>query len=345
MLSCRRVGVSPNKLARTASRSAARSVQADGGLAALGPGCLLVVAICAALAYGVYLYLPRTLGGDPTVPRVVAALIGIIGGLGLQSLWAVLRGFTRGSGSFSNLVSRAKQDGPAEDGAFIIATGTVRAERPLTSPLGGVACATYDYRMFRRTGRSARDENEVPVYWGYAGQPFSIDSRGRRYPVAAVPLPADDAATIEGDAAVARARQYVRATGWETVEYRMLGVLDTVFQRLQDDSPQGIRRDFAVDNDQTRDVSLLLLEETTLPIGAQASVFGTWSASLGAIVAPPSPLPGSRVIAALGGPEALRGKPGVPQSTTQYVLGAIVMIVLAVGLFWAATIILPTVEL
>jgi hypothetical protein len=343
MLSCPLVGVSPNKLARTAGRSAARSMQADGGLAALGPGCLVVVAICAAIGYGVSLHLPGTLGGEPTVPRIFAALIGIVGGLGLHSLWSVLRGFTRGSGSFTNLVSRAKNDGPTEDGAFVIATGIVRTDRPLTSPLGGVACAVYDYRMFRRM-RAQRGDNEVPVYWGYAGNPFSIDSAGRRYPVAAIPLPAEDATPLADDAAVARARGYIRATGWETVEYRMLGALDTAFQRLRDDSPDGLRRDFAVDNDQAPDVSLLDLEETTLPIGQQASVFGTWSASLGAIVAPPSPVPGSRVIVALGGPEALRGKPGVPQSTTQYVVGALVMIALAAGLFWMATIVLPTVE-
>ena len=340
MLSCRRVGVAPNKLRRVGGRSA----NAGGGLAALGPGCAIVLGICAAIACVVYLYLPPTQGGAPTVPIACAALIGIVGGLGVQSLWTVVRGGTHGAASFTNLVARAKQNGPCDDGGFVIATGTVRAERPLTSPLGGVACAVYDYRMFRRAGPAGRDEQDTPVYWGYAGQPFSIEARGRRYRVAAVPLPADEAAPIEDDAAVARARRYIRATGWETVEYRMLGGLDTVFTRLQDDSPQGVRRDFAVDNEHTRDVALLRLEETTLPIGATASVFGTWSSALGVIVAPPSPLPGSRVIAALGGPEALRGKPGVPQSTTQYFAGALLMIGLAAGLFYAATLILPTVE-
>ena len=46
-----------------------------------------------------------------------------------------------------------------------------------------------------------------------------------------------------------------------------------------------------------------------------------------------------------GGPEALDGKPGVPTSTTGYVVGAFVMTALAGGLFWIATKILPTVGL
>ena len=142
-----------------------------------------------------------------------------------------------------------------------------------------------------------------------------------------------------------RARDYVRSTGWETVEYRMLGALDTVLQRVRENATTGLRRDFAVPNDTAPDVALLQLEESVLPIGATVSAFGTWSASLGAIVAPPSPLPGSFVVLAEGGPEALDGKPGVPTSTTGYVVGAFVMTALAGGVFWIATKILPTVGL
>ena len=71
-----------------------------------------------------------------------------------------------------------------------------------------------------------------------------------------------------------------------------------------------------------------------LPIGATVSAFGAWSAARGAIVAPPSPLPGSHVVVASGGPEALDGQPGVPQSTPSYIVGAIVLLGLAAGLFW-----------
>jgi hypothetical protein len=81
-----------------------------------------------------------------------------------------------------------------------------------------------------------------------------------------------------------------------------------------------------------------------LPIGARASAFGTWSGRHGAIVAPASPLPVSFVVVAQGGPESLDGAPGVPQSTTAHVVGAIVMLAVAAGLFWVATIILPTIH-
>jgi hypothetical protein len=182
------------------------------------------------------------------------------------------------------------------------------------------------------------------VYWGYAVQPFAIDSRSRSYPIAGTLLPGEKTVRLTGDAAVKRARDFVRSTGWETVEYRMLGALDTVFQRVSESSTSGVRRDFAVQNDAAPDVSILQLEESVLPLGATVSAFGAWSGALGAIVAPPSPLPASFVVVAEGGPEALDGKPGVPTSTTGYVVGAFVMTALAGGLFWLATKILPTIK-
>ena len=108
----------------------------------------------------------------------------------------------------------------------------------------------------------------------------------------------------------------------------MLGTLDTVRQRLEDDSVAGTRKDFAADTD-APDAALLQLEETVLPIAETASAFSTWSAARGAIVAPPSPLPGSHVVVARGGPEALDGQAGVPQSTTSCIVGAIVLLALA----------------
>ena len=104
----------------------------------------------------------------------------------------------------------------------------------------------------------------------------------------------------------------------------------------------GTRKDFAADAD-APDVALLQLEETVLPIGETVSAFGSWSAARGAIVAPPSPLPGSHVVVARGGPEALDGQAGVPQSTTSYIVGAIVLLALAAGLFWFGQLLIPTV--
>jgi hypothetical protein len=309
-----------------------------------GLGCLAVIALCVVIAVAVHAYLPPSRDGSPAAPWVFAAIIGTLGGFGLYSLGSVAMGYGRGAGGRSALHSRALSDGPIEDGQPIIATGVVHADRPLTSPIGGVACAAYDYRLFVTTRNSKGGEDVTPVYWGYAVQPFRIDSRSRSYPIAGTLLPGDRTERLTGDAAVKRARDYVRATGWETVEYRMLGALDTVMQRARESSTTGVRRDFAVPNDTAPDVALLQLEESVLPIGATVSAFGTWSGAEGAIVAPPSPLPGSFVVLAEGGPEALDGKPGVPTSTTGYVVGAFVMTALAGGLFWLATKILPTLE-
>jgi hypothetical protein len=158
-------------------------------------------------------------------------------------------------------------------------------------------------------------------------------------------LQADKAQRLEGEAVVARARQYIRSTGWETVEYRMLGALDTVRQRVEDASISGTRKDFAADTPDPPDAALLSFEETVLPIGETVSAFGHWSAPRGAIVPPPSPLPGSHVVVARGGPEALDQQAGVPHSTTSYIVTAIVMTALAGGLFWVSTRILPTLAL
>ena len=306
-------------------------------------GCLASIAVCVVVGVAVYPYMPATEGGHPTMPRVFAGIIGMVGGLGLHSLFSVVMGHGRGAGSRKALLARALSDGPPADGQLIVATGVVHADRPLTSPLGGVSCAAYDYRMFTRSREGTKHQKDRPVYWGYAAQPFSIDSASRRYPVSGVPLTGDKATPLSGDAVVKRARDYVRSTGWETVEFAMLDVLDAAFHRLKDTSTTGTRRDFGLANDAAPDVVLLRFEETALPIGATVSALGQWSASRGAIIPRPDS-PVSLVIVVAGGPEALDGQPGMPQSTTSYVIGAIVAIALSVGLFYLARIILPTVE-
>jgi hypothetical protein len=337
MLSCPAVPRTPQSLHRPATLEKP-SFGLSGGI-----GCLAVIALCVGLAVAVHGALPPAGDGGPVAPWAFAAVIGTLAGLGLYSLVSVALGYGRGAGGRAALHARARTDGPIDDGQPIIATGVVRADRPLTSPLGGVACAAYDYRMFVHTRNSKGGQDETPVYWGYAVRPFAIDSRARSYPVAGTLLPGERTSRLTGDAAVARARAYVRSTGWETVEYRMLGTLDTVFQRAREVSVDGVRRDFAVPNDAAPDVAILQLEESVLPLGATVSAFGTWSGSQGAIVAPPSPLPASFVVIAEGGPEALDGKPGIPTSTTGYLVGAFAMMAVAAAVFWVATRILPTV--
>jgi hypothetical protein len=306
-------------------------------------GCLGLIVLWAGIGVVAYMHLPDPRNDEPWLRPGFAAVVGMIGAIGASGIISMVFGEGRGKTSLKPLLERCRTDGPTEDGEFVIATGTVRADRPLTSPLGGVSCAMYDYRMFRRTGKGKHSKDE-PIYWGWAAQPISIDSASRRYPIAGVPLPAGEPTRLTGDAVLHRARGYIRATGWETVEYELLGTLDTAFQRLGDDSSVGTRRDFALNRDTPPEVSTLLLEENVLPIGVKASVFGTWSASAGAIVAPPSPFPGSRTIVAQGGPENLNGQPGVPRSATANFFGSIVAMAMAYGIYWFGKVFLPNMQ-
>jgi hypothetical protein len=329
----------PNPLVRSPTRH-----DPTVGGAASAIGCVGTLVVCAALGYWAYRNLPAATPDASAVPPIFAGLIGLFGGLGVTSLYYLLTGHGRGPESRHRLEQRARTDGPTEDGRLIIATGTVRSDRPLVSPIGGVPCAAYDFRMFTTRRSSKGGVDQVPVYWGYAGQPFTLDSAARRYPVASVPFFTWEAEAFTDDAARARARSYVLSTGWETVEYGLLGTLDTVFRRVGEDSVTGVRRDFALAYDDAPDVALLKLEERVLPLDAAASAFGAWSASLGAIVAPPSPLPGSWAVVAKGGTDGLDDQPGVPHTTRSYFASAIAFLVLAAGLFWFARTIIPTID-
>jgi hypothetical protein len=324
------VGATPEPLLR------APRPEKPGGAASLGVGCLGVLAVCVGLGYWAYITLPPAKPHASAVPQIFAGLIGLLGGLGVTSLYYLLRGHGRGPESRHLLEKRARTDGPPENGRLIIATGTVRSDRALVSPIGGVPCAAYDFRMLTSRRSSTGRPEQVPVYWGYAGQPFAVDSPVRRYPVAGVPLFTWDNERLGDDAAKARARAYVRATGWETVEYGMLGTLDTVFRRVGDDSVTGARKDFALAYDEAPDVALLTLEERVLPLDTAVSVFGAWSDRLAAIVAPPSAVPGSLVVVAKSDTKGLDDQPGVPHTTRSYATHAIVLIVLAAALFWFA---------
>jgi hypothetical protein len=332
MLPCSAVPPSPAPLLRPTEARADR---------ALMPGCLSSIATCAVVGVAALLTFPQPPSHEPLGPRLFATAIGLFGGMGLQSVFWLARGFGRGRNSRAALIARAGRNTPPIAGDPIIATGVIRSERPLVSPLGHVECVAYDYRMYTTHMVNGRP-SMLPVYWGYAGQPFVIDTPSISYPVASVPLLPGKATKLEGHDVVARARAYTRSTGWETVELGLLGTMDTVFQRVGDDSRTGTRRDFAVTYQDAPDVGALTLEESVLPVGATVSAFGRWSATIGAIVAPEG-LPGtSHVTVALGGPEALGTDGGVPHSTTSYVVTAIVLLLLAAGVYWLALVTIPT---
>jgi hypothetical protein len=337
MLPCPAVAAPPNPLFR-------QGASEGSGDIALVPGCLSVIVTCVVVGVAALQALPAAPSGEPIGPRLFAGAIGLLGGLGLQSVYWLARGFGRGANSRAALIARAGRNTPPIAGEPLIATGVIRSERPLVSPLGQVECVAYDYRMYTVRSIGSGRPMEVPVYWGYAGQPFAIDAPSMRYPVASVPLLPGKATRLEGDDVVARARAYIRATGWETVELGMLGTMDTVFQRVGDDSRAGTRRDFALTFEEAPDVALLTLEESVLPVGATASAFGRWSATIGALVAPEGLASTSHVAIALGGPEALGTDSGVPHSTTSYVVTAIVLLLAAAGTWWLALRVIPTIH-
>jgi hypothetical protein len=301
------------------------------------------VALGAAVAVAVLPYLPPAPDGDSTMPRVFAGIIGMIAGLGQHRTFAWLFGHGRGPRSRRAIVARARSDAPPEDGQLMVATGTVRCERPLTSPLGGVPCAAYHYRMFTRQVLGIGRARETPVYWGYGARPFTIDAPSRRYPVPDVALLGDRPTRLEGDAAATRARDYFRSTGWQTVEYPALEVTDVDFLSVLDESTTGSRRDFALDNTRAPDVALLRLEETVITVGATVSALGQWSAARGALVRP-SDSPVGLATVVTGGPEALDGKPDMPEAEPQPVSSSAIAAILAVGAFYLARVILPTVR-
>jgi hypothetical protein len=299
------------------------------------------IALWAVIGVAVYPYLPPTADGNPTVRRLFAGVIGMLGSIGTYNFVWLFIGQAHGPRSRKALLARARSDAAPEDGQVIVATGVVRADRPLVSPLGNVPCAVYDYEM--STGARHTVHDHPFVYWGYAAQPFSIDAPSRSYPVSGIPMPGPEPTKLTGDAVVTRARNYVRSTGWETVEFKRLGMMDAGGQRLLDTSTTGARRDFAIDNDAAPDVSILQFEERLLPIGATVTALGQWSAAHGAIVRA-ADSHDLLVLVVPGGPEALDGHPLMPQSTTDYMIAACVSIAAAVGVFYLARLILPTIR-
>ncbi len=301
------------------------------------------LAVWAAISVAVYPYMPPTPSGSPTMPRVFAGVIGMVVGLGLHRFFSMLLGHGRGPRSRKALLARAHSNAAPEDGQMMVATGVVRCERPLISPLGGVPCAAYDYRMFVRSMEGTTKVSDRPIYWGYAAQPFSIESPTRSYPIPDVTLIGDRPMLLDGEAVTMRARNYYRSTGWETVDYPKLDVQDPKFHRFVDTSTTGSRRDFGLDNDVAPDVAALRYEERVIAIGGTVSAIGQWSAARSAMVRWRDSSVGL-VEVFEGGPEALDGHLDMPEATNQSLTGAVISLAFAVGVFYLARIILPNIR-
>jgi hypothetical protein len=225
----------------------------------------------------------------------------------------------------------------------MIATGAVRSlSAPLTAPLSGVPCVAYSYRMFLETRGAKSDRRQEPVYWGYASRPFALDAAAVRTRVLAVPRFVAPAERHSGGPALERARRWIRGTPFEDVRGDVLGVVGTAFSMTHEiftDDDGETRRDWQRYGDE-RDPADLRLEECVLPVGATASVHGTWSAERGAIVAGGDPAKAAGVSVVLGPPEDLGA--ALPHSTGAYVATAAISTLLGAGIVWFALAVLPT---
>lgn len=310
-----------------------------GVLSSSATGCAIYLGAMAALWW--FLSSGPVLAGvrDDLRPWVTGAA-SLFLALGLGSFASLLLGYGRGQPSRAELMARARQgELPAEDGPVVV-TGTVRAlGAPLEAPLSGTPCTAYWYRMYERVfDHSLRRTVEQPVYWGYAGRPFGLDTAARRVRVMAIPNLLSLVQPLSGDLAVTRARAhrdrtaFVKATG-------LLGALGTAVTGVDDmltSEHAEVRRDWRSDTD-PRDPATLLLEEAVLPIGVTATVAGLWSTDRGAVVASSEGLGPQTVSATVGGPAALAGADvALPHSTTSYVVTAIVLTAIGAAIVWGA---------
>jgi hypothetical protein len=227
-----------------------------------------------------------------------------------------------------------------DDGRPLLATGIVRPlSTPLTAPLSGTPCVSYVYRMYfvqHRVTAPGPDRDIVVVAWGYASRPFALDGPARRVPILAVPRLECPPTQPSGDRAVARAREFLSTTAFETTAARPLGPLAAAFEQFRETltvEDAEVRRDWKREGTEV-DPADLSLEEIVLPIDIEASVHGPWSSDRHAIVAPGTLLAETHVVAVLGRPEKQLDALAVERSTTAYVVAAIVLMALGAAVIW-----------
>lgn len=253
--------------------------------------------------------------------------------IGLASLGWLAMGYGRGERSLEAILRRTRSGEMPDDGEVIIATGRVRALGPaLVAPLSGTPCVGYRYRMYETSRDSDGQVQHTAVYWGAAARPFALHASTGVVRVFAIPLQADGVQLLAGETAVERARQWIRTAPFQPTA-GPLGVLRAGMETLRDvftDDDGEARHDWKR-ADMDRDPASLLLEETVLPIDAEATVHGTWSRARGAVVAGGGAAMGVQLV--LGPPERLAALTGA-HSFGRSLAAALVMIALGAGVVW-----------
>ena len=301
------------------------------------PGCLLHVVALAAVAWLLDTYVLDSVAGE--VRRWFALASSVFLTLGVSSFAYLAAGYGRGDRARGAVMRRAEEGSlPAEDGPAVV-SGRVRpAGQALVSPLTQTPCVSYWYRMFYEIRITRGRPKEVPVFWGYASCPFLVDTKARAARVLAVPNIVHATRRVRGDEVVTRARAHRDTASFEVVS-GMLGALGTAFTGVDDvfgDDDGEVRRDWRAAGE-TKDPAELILEEAVLPVGATASVSGTWSTRRGAIVPALAGEGGPSVTVTLGGLESLDAVTGaVPHSTLSYLVTATILTALGAAIAWAA---------
>ncbi len=304
-------------------------------------GCLLLLALTAALALFAYRQL------EPTVPelRLGAAIVSsLFLASGLSILGGVAIGYRAGESSRRGELRRCRSGTPPADGKPMLATGTVRPlAAPLTAPFSGTPCVGYMYRMYHvhrpmvSLNVEPGERRRIVVHcWGYASTPFALDGPARRVRVAGAPRLEITATRPGGDDALVRARRFLETTAFEPMRGDAVEAVSHALDYMKEmltDADGDVRRDFRREGS-TVDPADVVLEERVLPVGVEASVRGPWSSSQGALVAPGRVLSETHLVATLGPPEDSLDRLGVEHSIASKLVHGVLLTGVGAGTIW-----------
>jgi hypothetical protein len=170
---------------------------------------------------------------------------------------------------------RADRGEPPRDGGFAAAVGELHPiGQPLLSPLRGIPCVAYEYKM---RGKDAG----LAAYSGHALTPSVIRGAKGDVRLCGYPdldeLPFDE---VEGEEARERAARYVAQTRFEVAKAR--GVFSAL-RELYTDDDGSLNLDWKT-SDAPSDPSGLELEEKVVAVGRPVRVLGLWSQRSGGLV-------------------------------------------------------------
>jgi hypothetical protein len=299
--------------------------------------CLVFLVFAAAAWFA----LDRFLGNVSDPPRTpLAALSSFFLALGAFSFWGLATGGGNSPHTREALIRRAQSGGAPGDGEPVISSGVVRAEGDaLLSPLSGTPCVAYFYRMYYwADSRTSRGRVQIVLYWGLASRPFSLDGAREHRRVAAVPRLAIAADALDGAEARAAARSWIASTTFAEEENATAGAIGsaiTIAGEMFSDEDGSTRRDWRRAG-ASRDVSQLFLEETVVPVGAEAAACGTWSVARNAIVSGDGLNGVLGVTVSRGGPQSIPENAVANKSMLTYLVTATALTLVGLGIAWVA---------